>query len=136
MFERQVGSTTKPIPFLMVSNIGHISGALNLSPIVTLSKNCGAWQPAQGKVFEIGYGWYGLSGNVDDRDTLGDLLIHAEAPTADIVDEKGKITTFDPFTQNSNSDNSNSDELNILNKIYAALKIAVNDNVPIQDRIP
>lgn len=133
MFERQVGTTTKPIPFLMVSNIGHISGALLLSPIVKLSKNAGPFYPAQGKVFEIGYGWYGLSGNVDDRDTLGDLIIHAEAPTADIVDEKGKITSFDPFTQSTTS--SDSDEINILSNIYSALKVFINDNVPIQHKI-
>ena len=134
MFERQVGSTTKPIPFLMVSNNGHISGSLNLVPNVTLSKNCGPFYPAQGAVFQIGNGWYGLSGNVDDRGVIGDLILHAEAPTADMSDEKGKITTYDPFTLQGGAD-SNSDEVNALNNIYNALKILVNDTVPKQHTI-
>jgi hypothetical protein len=131
MFERQVGSTTKPIPFLMVSNIGHISGALNLEPDIWLSKNCGPFYPAEGKVFQIGNGWYGLSGNVDDRGVIGDLIIHAESPTADMTDEKGKITTYDPFTLQGGAD-SNSDEINILNDIYSVLKNLNNYSVPRQ----
>ena len=118
----------------MVSNIGHISGALHLNPLVTLSKNAGPFFPAIGSVYEIGMGWYALSGNADDRNILGDLIIHAESPTADMTDEKGKIVSYDPFI--TPTSDGNSDEINILSSIYNVLKNLNNFNVPKQGIIP
>ena len=41
---------------------------------------------------EIGNGWYALAGNATDRNTAGDLLVHATATGADPADDFGDAT--------------------------------------------
>jgi hypothetical protein len=95
---RQQSTTAHPIAFFMVLASDHISGATGLTPTVTLSKDgSGAFAAAVGAVTEIGSGWYSLAGNATDRNTLGELAIHATAATADPSDEKYVIVSFDPF---------------------------------------
>lgn len=83
---RVLGSTDYPIPFLMVSSGDHVTAQTGLSPTVLLSKNGAAFAACAGAVSEIGYGWYALAGNATDRNTLGELLIHASAAGADPSD--------------------------------------------------
>jgi len=97
MKARQQSTTTYPIPFLMVLTSDHLTGATGLSPTVTISKNGGAFASPAGAVTELGNGWYLLAGNATDRSTLGELLLHAEAATADPVDERYEIVSWDPF---------------------------------------
>lgn len=94
---RQVDSTAYPITFLMVDSADHITGKTGLTPTVTVSKNGAAFGVPEGAVTEIGNGWYALAGDVDDRDTLGELLVHAEASGADPVDDRYLIVPWDPF---------------------------------------
>ena len=97
MTERQQNSTTYPILFLMVDDTDHVTGKTGLSPTVTLSKNGGAFDAAEGAVAEVGDGWYSLAGDADDRDTLGELAIHAEGTAADPFDGRYVIVPWDPF---------------------------------------
>ena len=64
---------------MMVDDTDHISGKTGLTPTVTLSKNGGGFNAASGAVTELGGGLYALAGNATDRNTLGELWIHAEA---------------------------------------------------------
>jgi hypothetical protein len=97
MKERLQNSTSYPTCFLMVSSTDHVTPVTGLSPTVVISKNGGAFAPPSGAVSEIGNGWYTLAGNATDRDTLGELLIHATGTGADPVDDRYMITAYDPF---------------------------------------
>jgi hypothetical protein len=100
MAARAQSSTTYPIAFLMVSNVDHVTPVTGAAPTVTVSKNGGAFGAAAGAVTEIGNGWYALTGNAGDRNTLGELLIHATATGADPVDMKLDVVTTDPYDVN------------------------------------
>lgn len=112
MKARKQGTTTYPIVFLMVDANDHITGKTGLTPTVTISKNGGAFTAAAGTVTEIGHGWYAIGGHTTDRNTLGELIIHAEAPGADPVDERYEIASYDPFLRvNANTEQWNSGTL-------------------------
>ena len=81
----------------MVDDVDHVTGETGLTPTVTLSKNGGAFAGAAGAVSEISNGWYSLAGNATDRETLGELLVHATATGADPVDIQYAIVEYDPF---------------------------------------
>lgn len=94
---REQASTLYPINFLMVDNTDHVTGLTGLTPVVTLSKNGGAFAGAAGAVSEISNGWYSLAGNAVDRNTLGELLVHAAVAGADPFDIQYAIVSYDPF---------------------------------------
>jgi hypothetical protein len=81
----------------MVSSTDHVTPVTGLSPTVVISKNGGAFASPSGAVSEIGNGWYAIAGNASDRDTLGELLIHATGTGADPVDDRYMIVAYDPF---------------------------------------
>lgn len=97
MKERQLGSSSHPVPFLLVSDSDHSTGVTGLSPTVTISKDGGAFAAPAGAVSEIGDGWYKLAANATDRDTLGDCLLHATGTGADPTDAVFTIVAYDPF---------------------------------------
>jgi hypothetical protein len=86
MRRRAQNSTSHPILFFMADTSDHITGLTGLTPTVTLSKNGGSFAAAEGAVSEVGNGWYALAGDADDRDTLGTLILHATATSADTFD--------------------------------------------------
>ncbi len=98
---RKQASTSYPITFLMVDAADHLAGKTGLTPTVTISKNGGAFAAPAGAVAEVGNGWYALAGHATDRDTLGDLLIHAAAAGADPVDDRYLVVPWDPFDANT-----------------------------------
>lgn len=85
-------NTSIVIEFLLVRSVDHITGATGQTPIVTLSKNGGAYAPAAGAVFEIGNGRYGLRPDPRDTDTVGPLMLHAVAPLCDPEDRDFFVT--------------------------------------------
>lgn len=91
---RQLGSTGLPVCFFMADSTDHITGLTGLSPAVEISKNGGAFASPVGAIAEIGYGWYALAGNATDRNTLGTLLVHAEAEGADPFDMDITIDSY------------------------------------------
>jgi len=94
--------TTINIPFLMVDSTDHVTGKTGLSPVVTISKNGGAFATPSGAVTEIGNGVYQLAGNATDADTLGALVLHAEEPgtagATDPFDDLFLIVAFNPLS--------------------------------------
>ena len=97
MRQRQQGSTMYPISFFMADSADRVTGKTGLTPTPTLSKNGSAFAGAGGAVSEIANGWYRLAGNAGDRDTLGELIVHAEAPGADAADLLVEIVSHNPF---------------------------------------
>lgn len=83
----QQSQTASPLLFQMVLATNHVDPAVGLSPTVTLSKNGAAFAAPAGAVSELGNGWYKVAGNATDTNTLGPLLLHATAGTADPSDE-------------------------------------------------
>lgn len=81
----------------MVSSTDHVTPVTGLSPTVVISKNGGSFASPSGAVTEIGNGWYAIAGNATDRNTLGELLIHATGTGADPVDDRYMITAYNPF---------------------------------------
>lgn len=94
---RQINTTSRPISILLVSSTDHINGVTGLSPTVSLSKDGGAFALASGAVTEIGLGLYKLAGNATDRNTLGELNIHASGAGADPFDVTYTIVSWNPF---------------------------------------
>ena len=94
---RKVSTTTYPIVFSMVDATDHISGKTGLTPTVTISKNGGSFGAVTGAVSELGGGLYALAGNATDRNTLGELWIHAEGTGSDNTDIKCDIVAHDPY---------------------------------------
>ena len=93
----KLNDTTKPLVFLMVDANDHITGKTGLAPTVTISKNGGAFASPSGTVSEIGNGWYKLVPSAADVDTLGPLLLHAEATGADPADIEYQVVAYDPY---------------------------------------
>jgi len=87
------------LPFLMVDSTDRITGKTGLTPTVRISKNLSAFSVPQGTVSEVGFGIYKLDATVQDLDTLGWLILHAEAPGALNTDEYYYVVNFDPFNQ-------------------------------------
>jgi hypothetical protein len=80
------GNTTEPIPFLLVLAADHLTPATGRTPVVTISKNGGAYATPAGAVTELANGWYLIAANALDADTIGLLSIHVTATSADPVD--------------------------------------------------
>ena len=78
----------------MVLSSDNITPATGLSPTVTLSKNGAAFAPAAGAVSEVGSGWYQTAGNSQDTSTIGPLLLHAVAATANPTDTSYVVIPF------------------------------------------
>lgn len=89
-------STARPLLFLMIDSADHLSGKTGLSPTVTISKNGAAFASPAGTVSELGNGWYSVAGNATDTNTLGPLLLHATAASADPCDAWFEVVAFDP----------------------------------------
>jgi hypothetical protein len=91
----QVGSTG-PLPFPLVSNADHITGATGVTPTVTISQGGGAFAAAAGTVSEIGNGWYKLTPTSADTSALGPLMLHATGTGCDPIDLLYEVVAFNP----------------------------------------
>ena len=100
MKDRLQSSTSYPISILLVLASDHVTGATGLTPTVTVSKNGAAFGSPSGAVTEIGSGWYSLAANATDRNTLGELLVHATGTAADPFDDRYTIVPWNPFDAN------------------------------------
>ncbi|MGB9592074.1 MAG: hypothetical protein ACPL1K_06120, partial [Candidatus Kryptoniota bacterium] len=95
------GDTSKPLIWRMVDSSDHITGKTGLSPTVVISKNGGSFIAVSGTVSEIGYGWYKLLPSATDVDTLGSLLLYAQATGADPASQEYQVIAFDPYDADS-----------------------------------
>lgn len=95
---RQQNTTNHPIQFLMVRADDGESPFDGAEPVVSISKDGGAFVPAAGAVVGIGNGVFSLAGNVDDRNTIGELWVHIVATDAKVRDIVFLIVPYDPFS--------------------------------------
>lgn len=97
MLKRKKGNTGTPIRFLMIDSLGHLLGKEGLTPTVSiLNDNTEIFSPAAGTVSELSFGWYKYSPTLEEVNTLGLLILHAEAVGADPAEEREQIVAYDP----------------------------------------
>ncbi len=89
-------NTTQPLAFLLVLSSDHITGATGKSPVVTISKNGGAFASPAGAITEKGNGWYAVAANAADTNTLGPLILHATGTACDPSDEQFIVVDYNP----------------------------------------
>jgi hypothetical protein len=85
-------STTYKRMFKMISSTDHLSLKASASPVVNISKNGGAFAAAGGAVTEVANGWYYVSLNTTDTNTLGDLAFYITGTGADDTDFCDQVT--------------------------------------------
>jgi hypothetical protein len=98
MRDRQVSTTSYPIPIYMVDSTDHVTPKTGLTLTVTLSKNGGAHAAASGAVTEVGNGEYSLAGHATDRNTVGTLTVRATGAAADAYIAEYGIVTHNPYS--------------------------------------
>lgn len=89
-------STAYNAAFWLANTQDSITGLTGASPTVTLSKNGGAFAAAGGSTTEIGSGWYYIALTTTDTNTLGDLVVHATATSADAADLTHQVLAAAP----------------------------------------
>jgi hypothetical protein len=95
-YQIKQGSTECPLMFLLVGSSDHITGLTGATPTVLLSKAGGAFASPSGDVSEVGNGWYKVAASVVDASTLGPLVLHATATSADPTDTAYEVVGYDP----------------------------------------
>lgn len=96
-YQIQQGNTSEPLRFLMVLAADHINPATGLSPTVRLLKSTAtSFTVPDGAISEQGNGWYSVAASAVDADTLGPLILHATAATADPTDEQYDVVLVNP----------------------------------------
>jgi len=76
-------TTATSIMVRMIDSMDHVSGLTGLTPAVSVSKNGGGFVTISPVVTERGLGWYNIDLTAADCDTLGELVVMAQAPGAD-----------------------------------------------------
>src|SRR5512146_2329077 len=99
-YDIQQSTTQSVLLFFMVQSADHITALTGATPTVTISKNGAAFGSPTGAVTEIANGWYKVAGNATDTNTLGSLVLHAEAATADNADKEFEVMAVNPQAAN------------------------------------
>jgi len=93
----QQSTANDPLFFFLTATADHIAGLTGATATVTISKNGAAFGAPAGAVTEIANGWYQVAGNATDTNTLGDILLHATAASADPCDMVvAQVMAFNP----------------------------------------
>lgn len=79
-------TTQHKLMFFLTQSSDHITGLTGASPTVTISKAGAAFGSPSGAVSELANGWYQVAANATDTNTLGLILLHAVAASADPCD--------------------------------------------------
>ena len=101
----QQSTANDPLFFFLTQSSDHISGLTGATPTVELSKNGAAGAVPAGAISQIDSvnlpGWYQVAGNATDTNTLGDILLHATATSADPCDMVvAQVVAFNPRNAN------------------------------------
>lgn len=76
-------AANRALVFYMVDATDHVTGKTGLGLTVRLSKNGGTFAAPAGTILELGFGFYFVTPNATDTDTLGVLALTATATGAD-----------------------------------------------------
>lgn len=97
----QQSTAGDPLFFFLTASSDHITGLTGATATVTISKNGAAFGAPAGAVSEIANGWYQVAGNATDTGTLGDIILHATATSADPFDGVvAQVVAFNPRNAN------------------------------------
>ncbi len=104
---RQIGVSTRPIPFLMIDASDGKTGKPDAAPVVTVSKNMSALGAKQATVTGVSNGVFFLhgAGLANDLSELGVIWYHITGTGAVDEDIFVDCVDFDPYAVPSASDN-------------------------------
>lgn len=91
-------NTAANVCVLMVLSNDRASPASSFSSgdlTIKISKNGGSFSTISVTAVNLGNGWYSIPLTISHTDTLGELLLHVEANTADPYDEKYLVVGID-----------------------------------------
>lgn len=93
----QQSTTQLALKFFLTASSDHITGLTGATATVTISKEGAAFASPAGAVTEIANGWYKVAANATDTNTLGEILLHATAASADPCDLiAAEVVAFNP----------------------------------------
>ena len=84
-------STARNLMVFLTDSTDHLTGLTGATLTVTLSKNGAAFGSITPTVTERGTGWYSLAMTASHTDTLGDLVLHITAASADPIDLREQV---------------------------------------------
>lgn len=86
-------STAYTRMFLLIQSADHITALTGATATVSLSKAGGTFATAGGTVTEVANGWYKIVLTTTDTGTIGDLVFHITATSADATDFVDTVAT-------------------------------------------
>jgi hypothetical protein len=89
-------STTRNLMLFLTASSDHVTGLTGATLTITLSKNGAAFGAITPTVTERGDGWYSLAMTTSHTDTLGDLVLHITAASADPIDLREQVFALLP----------------------------------------
>lgn len=92
MMDREQNTASNEM-ILMIQSSDHVTGLTGASLTITASKDGGTFSSITPTVTERGNGWYNLALTALHKDTLGNLVLHITATSADPTDIKLNIVT-------------------------------------------
>lgn len=139
-YEIQQSTTAYPLVFFLAQSADHITGLTGATPTVTIRKVGGSFASPSGAVTEIANGWYQVAGNATDSNTLGPLLLHATATSADPTDMVYSVVKWDLANGRTGPDWANvGSPTTTVNLSGTSVKTATDvetDTADIQTRLP
>jgi hypothetical protein len=89
-------STTRNLMVFLTDSTDHVTGLTGATLTIALSKNGAAFGAITPVVTERGDGWYSLAMTTSHTDTLGDLVLHITAASADPIDLREQVFALLP----------------------------------------
>lgn len=84
-------STARNLMVFLTASSDHVTGLTGATLTITASKNGAAFGSITPTVTERGDGWYNLDLTTSHTDTLGDLVVHVTAASADPIDLREQV---------------------------------------------
>jgi hypothetical protein len=89
-------STARNVMVFMVDETDHVTGLAGLTLAIDLSKDGGGFAAISPTVTEVDVGWYKVALTASHTDTLGDLVLHVTAPSADSAEVLCQVVKYLP----------------------------------------
>ena len=89
-------STARNLMVFLTDSTDHVTGLTGATLTISLSKDGAAFGAITPVVTERGDGWYSLAMTTSHTDTLGDLVLHITAASADPIDLREQVFALLP----------------------------------------
>ena len=89
-------STARNLMVFLTDSTDHVTGLTGATLTISLSKDGAAFASITPTVTERGDGWYSLAMTTSHTDTLGDLVLHITAASADPIDLREQVFALLP----------------------------------------